>query len=75
MTVETDRVYVDPFVTESNLYIYPCEAYSVLVTTGKDPHRNCGISKNMIARKPATPNGFAINLIYEFNPLDAQPLP
>lgn len=69
MTDETDRVYVDPFVTESNLFIY-----SVLATTGKDPHRNCGISINMIARKPATPNGFAI-LIYEFNPLDAQPLP
>jgi len=71
--VETDGVHVVPFVTD-NLYIYSGETYSVLVTTDQNHSRNYGISINVIAPKPETPNGFAI-LNYEPNPLDAQPLP
>nr|TKS12692.1 hypothetical protein D5086_0000061140 [Populus alba] len=71
--VETDGVHVVPFVTD-NLYIYSGETYSVLVTTDQNHSRNYGISINVIARKPETPNGFAI-LNYEPNPVDAQHLP
>ncbi|GFZ18584.1 cupredoxin superfamily protein [Actinidia rufa] len=57
--VETDGHYVEPFVVK-NLFIYPGETYSVLITTDQDPSRNYWAVTNVVSRNSTTPNGLAI---------------
>ncbi|PSR88097.1 L-ascorbate oxidase [Actinidia chinensis var. chinensis] len=57
--VEADGHYVEPFAVK-NLFIYPGETYSVLITTDQVPSRNYWAVTNVVSRNSTTPNGLAI---------------